>query len=94
MNPVYNKWYMDDGGIIADVGTLQKVWDLLLTKGPSLGLRLNAAKCEWSWLDASRTEEVPIPEVKFVPTDEICMLGVPLMPSAWAEKYVQSNLVA
>ncbi len=25
MNPVYNKWYMDDGGIIGDVELLKKV---------------------------------------------------------------------
>jgi len=31
MNPVYNKWYMDDGGIIGDVDLLKKVWDLLQT---------------------------------------------------------------
>ena len=29
MNPVYNKWYMDDGGIIGDVELLKKVWELL-----------------------------------------------------------------
>src|SRR5205814_2188048 len=32
-NPVYNKWYMDDGGIIGDVELLKKVWDLLQTRG-------------------------------------------------------------
>ena len=47
LDPVYNKWYMDDGGIIGDVGLLQKVWDLLLTRGPALGLHLNPSKCEW-----------------------------------------------
>ena len=36
MNPVYNKWYMDDGGIIGDVELLKKVWDLLQTRGPEL----------------------------------------------------------
>ena len=41
MNSVYNKWYMDDGGIIGDVELLRKVWDLLLTRGHALGLHLN-----------------------------------------------------
>ena len=27
MNPVYNKWYMDDGGIVGDFELLKKVWD-------------------------------------------------------------------
>ena len=35
-NDTYNKWYMDDGGIIGDVELLQKVWDLLQTRGPGL----------------------------------------------------------
>ena len=47
MNPVYNKWYMDDGGIIGDV----ELRDLLQTREPELGLDLNPSKCEWSWLD-------------------------------------------
>ena len=29
LNPVYNKWYMDDGGIVGDVELLRKVWDIL-----------------------------------------------------------------
>ena len=41
MNPVYNKWYMDDGGIIGDVELLAKVWDLIKSRGPELGLHLN-----------------------------------------------------
>ncbi len=41
LNPVYNKWYMDDGGIISDVELLKKVWDLLQSCGPELGLHLN-----------------------------------------------------
>ena len=51
MNPVYNKWYMDDGGIIGDVELLTKVRDLIKSRGPELGLHLNPSKCEWSWLD-------------------------------------------
>ena len=41
MNPVYNKWCMDDGGIIGDVELLTKVWDLIKSRGPELGLHLN-----------------------------------------------------
>ena len=32
LGPVYNKWYMDDGGIIGDVELLRKVWKLLLER--------------------------------------------------------------
>src|SRR5690348_4993419 len=50
LGPVYNKWYMDDGGIIGTVEVLQKAWDLLVSEGPKVGLHLNPAKCEWSWM--------------------------------------------
>ena len=33
MDVVYNKWYMDDGGIVADVPTLLKVWELIKSRG-------------------------------------------------------------
>ena len=66
LNPVYNKRYMDDGGIVGDVELLKKVWEILKSKGPALGLHLNPSKCEWSWLDPSC--ELPCP---------IVMVGVP-----------------
>jgi hypothetical protein len=46
LGPLYNKWYMDDGGIVGPPDLLQRVWDILRTKGPSIGLILNPAKCE------------------------------------------------
>ena len=51
LNPVYNKWYMDDGGIIGDVELLQKAWKLIQERGPEMGLYLTPSKCEWTWLD-------------------------------------------
>ena len=42
--PLYNKWYMDDGGIIADVGTLAKIWEIIKKRGPELGLHVNTSK--------------------------------------------------
>ena len=86
LRPLYHKWYLDDGGIIADVETLKKVWTILVEKGPKLGLNLNPNKCEWSWLRASRTDPCPINEllregerISSVPTDEICW-GCRLVP--------------
>ena len=29
-------------------------------RGPHLGLHLNLAKCEWSWLDPLRTDPCPL----------------------------------
>ena len=35
LGPVYQKWYMDDGGVVAPVPVLLKVWGLLKEKGRS-----------------------------------------------------------
>ena len=101
MNPVYNKWYMDDGGIIGDVDLLKKVWDLLQTRGPALGLHLNPAKCEWSWLDPDCSEPCPIrldgvseeDQVKLVPHSQIQMLGVPLGNDGFVSDFVEKKLL-
>ena len=48
LNPTYQKWYMDDGGIVGPTDLLLKVWEILKVEGPAIGLILNPAKCEWS----------------------------------------------
>ena len=93
LDPTYNKWYMDDGGIIGDVEFLKKVWDILLSKGPALGLHLNPTKCEWSWLDPERSEPAPITGVAFVPHTEIQMLGVPLGCDEFVSQFVDKKLL-
>jgi len=92
LNPVYNKWYMDDGGIVADVDTLLKVWEILRVRSPALTLKVNAKKCEWSWLDASCNLPSPIKDVPLVPTEEIVMLGVPLGSKSKNAAYVERKL--
>jgi hypothetical protein len=100
LSPVYNKWYMDDGGIVADVEVLKKAWEIIKSRGPELGLHLNAAKCEWSWLDASCSLPCPIrlvgkkeeDQVKLIPTSEIQMLGVPLGSDAFTAAFVERKL--
>ena len=84
---------MDDGGIIGDVELLQKVWDLLLTRGPALGLHLNPAKCEWSWPDLACKDACPIRldgvseenQVKLVPHERIRLC-------LWAGRQVVGSL--
>src|SRR3954465_10739385 len=48
LHPIYQKWYMDDGGIVGGPELLMKVWDILKVGGVPLGLVLNPKKCEWS----------------------------------------------
>jgi hypothetical protein len=101
LNPVYNKWYMDDGGIVGDVDLLKKVWEILKTRGPERGLHLNPSKCEWSWLDPDCTLPCPIRldgvseenQVKLVPHSEIPMLGVPLSSDAFVASFVEKKLL-
>jgi hypothetical protein len=93
LDPTYNKWYMDDGGIIGDVEFLKKVWKLLKERGPALGLILNPSKCEWSWLDPDCTEPCPIEGVAFVPHSEIQMLGVPLGCDEFVSGFVEKKLL-
>jgi len=95
---------MDDGGIIAPTGKLVAIWNMLLEESPKLfpklGLELNPAKCEWSWLNPDCTQPCPIripgnesEQIQVVPTDEIQMLGVPLGSDGKAAAYVEKKLL-
>ena len=92
---------MNDGGIIGDVELLKKVWDLLQSRGPELGLHLNPSKCEWSWLDPECKAPCPIRldgeseenQVKLVPHEHIQMLGVPLGDDAFVSAFVETNML-
>ena len=98
MNPVCNKWYMDDGGIIGDVELLTKVWDLIKSRGPELALHLNPSKCEWSWLDPACTLPCPIrldgvseaDQVKLIPHSNIQQ---PLGSDLFVSDFVESKLL-
>ena len=93
LNPVYQKWYMDDGGIIGPIDMLVKVWEILKTEGPKIGLWLNPAKCEWSWLDPSCLDPCPIDQVQLVETAKIQMLGVPLGSREFNSSFVGGELL-
>jgi len=100
LGPRYNKWYMDDGGIIGPADMLVSIWALLLQECPKLGLELNPAKCEWSWLDRNCTKPCPIRvvggvenQIALVPTDEIQMLGVPLGSDEKAAQFIEKELL-
>jgi hypothetical protein len=93
LNPSYQKWYMDDGGIIGDKEMLLKVWDILKADGPALGMLLNPSKCEWSWLNAECKDPCPIEMVELVPTSKIQMLGVPLGSDDFVSEFVERELL-
>jgi len=98
--PRYNKWYMDDGGIVGTADQLVAIWEMLLVESPKLGLELNPSKCEWSWLDSKCSLPCPIrvpgtddKQLELVPTDEIQMLGVPLGSDEKVAAYVEKKLL-
>ena len=90
---MYQKWYMDDGGIVGSPELLLKVWEILKAGGEPLGLVLNPQKCEWSWLDPDCNLESPISNVPITPTDKIQMLGVPLGPESFTDEFVRDSLL-
>jgi hypothetical protein len=94
LHPVYQKWYMDDGGIVGSPELLLKVWEILKEGGEPLGLILNPQKCEWSWLDPDCAQESPIPGVPITPTDKIQILGVPLGSESFTDEYVKDSLLS
>jgi len=89
------------GGIVGDVELLKKVWELLKSRGPALGLHLNPSKCEWSWLNPTCTLPCPIRlegvssenQVKLIPHSEIQMLGVPLGSDLFVSEFVEKKLL-
>ena len=60
LNPRLNLWYLDDGVIVGPPNLLQQAWDIIQSKGPGFGLHPNAAKCEFIWLDHSRSSPCPL----------------------------------
>ena len=80
----------------------RKFWELIKTRGPALGLHLNASKCEWSWLNPNCDKPCPIrldgvseqEQVKLVPTCDIQMLGVPLGSDEFVTKFVRTKLLS
>lgn len=94
LGPVYQKWYMDDGGIVGPPEVLLQAWEILKSDGPALGLQLNPAKCEWSWLDGACSLPCPLERVALVPTDEVQMLGVPLGSDGFVSTFVKGKLLA
>ena len=86
---MYQKWYMDDGGIVGSPELLLKVWEILKAGGEPLGLVLNPQKCEWSWLDPDCNLESPISNVPITPTDKIQMVG----PESFTDEFLRDSLL-
>ena len=93
MCPVYQKWYMDDGGIVGSPELLTQVWELLQSQGPTAGLHLNPAKCEWSWLDPTCVKSPPLPGVPLTEIDNVHMLGVPLGSDVNTSAFIEDKLI-
>lgn len=92
LEPDYNKWYMDDGGIVAELDILQRAWDIICREGPGLGMYPNIIKTEFTHLDPTNTSPCPIvthifdAEGNFVlaadGTKELAAASITLVPTA------------
>ena len=99
LNPRLNLWYLDDGVIVGSPQLLQQVWDIIRLKGPALGLFPNPTKCEWIWLDNSRSAPCPLysgsvsSSIPVTALSDLAILGVPLGPPDIVSPFVAKKLL-
>src|SRR6185312_14190240 len=99
LNPHLNLWYLDDGVIIGSPSLLQTVWDIIRLKGPTAGLTPNPDKCEWIWLDRSRSSSCPLvsgvlsSKIPVTSLADFAILGVPLGPPDTVSPVVRKKLL-
>ena len=75
----YNKWYLDDGGVVACSSVLGKVIDFVEVESAKIGLELNKLKCNLWWHNIhAGSAPVISSEVKRVVDGGICCLGSPI----------------
>jgi len=84
-------WYLDDGTIVGDVQDVFKVFELLRSEGPAVGLHLNVAKNEIWW--PSRPESDPFPaKVERVSNCGVKLLGAPIGTKEFTTEFVSKKL--
>jgi hypothetical protein len=99
LNPRLNLWYLDDGVIVGPPSLLQLVWDIIRLKGPDVGMFPNALKCEWIWLDRSRSSPCPLlsgdvsAAIPITALADLSILGVPLGPPDTVSPFVAKKLL-
>jgi hypothetical protein len=86
-------WYLDDGTIIGSVDDVHKVFELIQSEGPALGLHLNVKKNEIWW--PCRVSPDPFPaDVDRVDNAGVKLLGAPIGTKAFTTDFVQKKLDA
>ena len=86
-------WYLDDGTIIGDVEDVFKVFQLIESEGPGVGLVLNVKKNEIWW--PSRASSDPFPaEVDRVENAGVKLLGAPIGSREFTTEFVKKKLKA
>jgi hypothetical protein len=86
-------WYLDDGTIIGSVDDVHKVFELIQSEGPALGLHLNVKKNEIWW--PCRASPDPFPaDVDRVDNAGVKLLGAPIGTKAFTTDFVQKKLDA
>ena len=93
-NLLLNAWILDDGIIIGPREDLQRVFDLLTTSGPEVGLFLNAGKSRVWCGDSMPSEADPL--ARGVPRSEASgydLLGAPVGDITFARKVVDDRIL-
>ena len=87
-----NVWYLDDGTLAGKPETVLSDFETIIAAQDSLGLKVNINKCEYSALGPiGQSDDATLslfrsryPDAKFVPPDDLSLLGTPLSQEALA----------
>ena len=97
----FNTWYLDDGTLIGPIEELVRAFSIIMDTAPSIGLRVNVAKCElWGpaceELHLAKLGLPPnhsflnIRRVSFLPGSGITVLGNPVPHPEDADKFLRA----
>jgi hypothetical protein len=85
-----NVWFLDDGTLAGKPDLVRSDFEAIIANQESLGLKVNVEKCEFSVLGSNLESNETLassfkkcyPEAKFMPPEELSLLGTPLFQSA------------
>jgi hypothetical protein len=82
-----NKWYLDDGIMGGKSADIEKAYQIILERGPTLGLNLNPSKCELIWINRRpETDVFPPSLIRIEGNFEI--LGSPVGDARFCSSHV------
>ena len=94
-----NLWYLDDGTLLGSMKSISDDFATIKSASTSLGLEVNASKCELMVVDQLSQENTDLlakfcsenPEMKQIGNEDLTLLGSPVLPET-IEKVLRSKL--